>query len=58
MSLWYEYEDSSSIESEIARQFDKLEMIIQADEYERNQNMLLNDFYESTKGKFYHPEVR
>jgi len=58
MSLWLEYENGTSLEAEISRQFDKLEMIIQADEYEKSQNKVLQDFFDSTKNKFVHPEVR
>ncbi len=57
VTLWLEYENSSSSEAIIAHQLDKLEMIIQANEYEEQQNILLEDFFESTKNSFSHPEV-
>ena len=47
-----------SAEAEVARQLDKFEMIIQADEYEREQGMRLESFFRSTKDSFTHPEVR
>jgi putative hydrolase of HD superfamily len=46
------------IEAEVARQLDKFEMIVQADEYEREQGMRLESFFRSTKDSFTHPEVR
>lgn len=57
LSLWLEYEDGTSIEASIAKQLDKLEMIIQADEYETSQSMNLQQFFDSTTGSFHHPEV-
>lgn len=33
--LWLEYEDCTSEEAKVVKDFDKLEMIVQADEYER-----------------------
>lgn len=56
-SLWIEYEDGSSPESEAARQLDKYEMVVQADDYERAQGKLLEDFFRSTENFFTHPEV-
>lgn len=56
-ALWQEFENGTSIESVIARQFDKLEMIIQADEYERQQGVNLQQFFDSTANYFTHPEV-
>jgi putative hydrolases of HD superfamily len=35
--LWLEYEDGQTAESKMAKQLDKYEMIVQADEYERAQ---------------------
>ena len=57
LQLWMEYEDGSSPEAVVARQLDKLEMIVQADEYERAQKTRLDSFFESTKDSFTHPEV-
>eukprot|EP01035_Chromulina_nebulosa_P021095 gene21095-27337_t len=56
-NLWLEYENSSSQEAVIAKQLDKLEMIIQADEYEEETNKLLQSFFDSTANSFVHPEV-
>jgi putative hydrolases of HD superfamily len=56
-SLWLEYENCSSPEARVAKNLDKFEMILQADEYERTQGKDLQDFFDSTEGKFDHPEV-
>lgn len=56
-NLWLEYEAGTSLEAKIAKQFDKLDMIVQADTYESEKNMELDSFFESTKDSFSHPEV-
>ncbi|KAL2939845.1 HD domain-containing protein 2 [Bienertia sinuspersici] len=50
--LWMEYEESSSMEAKIVKDFDKVEMILQALEYEKEQGKDLEEFFESTAGKF------
>lgn len=51
--LWHEYEAQSTPESHLVKDFDKLEMIIQAHEYEQAQEGLqLQQFFDSTAGKF------
>lgn len=50
--LWLEYENNASAEANLVKDFDKVEMILQALEYETTQGKVLNDFYESTAGKF------
>lgn len=50
--LWMEYEESSSPEARIVKDFDKVEMILQALEYENEQGKDLDDFFQSTAGKF------
>ena len=55
--LWIEYEDQTSPEAHVAKNLDKYEMIVQADEYERAQNKVLQSFFDSTKDSFTHPEV-
>ncbi|KAM3577088.1 hypothetical protein VYU27_001006 [Nannochloropsis oceanica] len=58
VSLWLEYEDQSTPEARVVKDFDKFEMIVQADEYERAQpNQDLTDFFQSTEGAFQHPQV-
>lgn len=57
-SLWLEYEQGPSLEAAIARQLDKFEMILQANEYEIAQpEKVLDSFFESTLNSFVHPEV-
>ncbi len=58
MELWLEYEECSSPEAEVAKNLDKFEMIVQANEYEIAQNIVLQDFFDSTKDSFTHPEVK
>lgn len=58
MALWLEYEDGTSLESDLARQLDKYEMVVQADDYERAQGALLEDFFASTEKYFTHDEVQ
>ncbi|KAK9084521.1 hypothetical protein Syun_031537 [Stephania yunnanensis] len=48
--LWMEYEQSSSLEAKIVKDFDKVEMILQALEYETEQGKNLDDFFQSTAG--------
>ncbi|XP_073145112.1 uncharacterized protein [Henckelia pumila] len=50
--LWMEYEDNSSLEAKVVKDFDKVEMILQALEYENEQGKDLEEFFESTAGKF------
>ncbi|CAN1165518.1 5'-deoxynucleotidase HDDC2 [Linum perenne] len=50
--LWKEYEDNSSPEAKLVKDFDKVEMILQALEYENEQGKDLEEFFQSTAGKF------
>ncbi|XP_065849708.1 uncharacterized protein [Euphorbia lathyris] len=50
--LWMEYEENSSPEAKIVKDFDKVEMILQALEYENEQERDLDEFFQSTAGKF------
>ncbi|XP_020265811.1 HD domain-containing protein 2-like [Asparagus officinalis] len=50
--LWMEYEENSSLEANIVKDFDKVEMILQALEYETEQGKDLEEFFQSTAGKF------
>ncbi|TIA73616.1 hypothetical protein E3P77_01146 [Wallemia ichthyophaga] len=47
MAIWEEYEQQSSAESTFVKDLDRLEMCLQAFEYERIQNINLNGFYTS-----------
>lgn len=50
--LWEEYENNSSLEANLVKDFDKVEMILQALEYEIEHGKLLDEFFISTAGKF------
>ncbi|KAK6783647.1 hypothetical protein RDI58_017101 [Solanum bulbocastanum] len=50
--LWMEYEENSSLEAKVVKDFDKVEMILQALEYENEQGKDLEEFFQSTAGKF------
>ena len=49
--LWEEYEQGQSPEAKYVKDIDKLEMLLQASEYEIDQNKQLDSFFESTLGK-------
>ena len=51
-ALWDEYEAGASQEARFVKDMDKLEMILQAREYEEEQGMDLSEFFDSTRGKF------
>jgi len=55
--LWLEYEEGTTPEALMVKDFDKFEMILQADEYERAQGLDLDDFFQSTEGKFQTPQM-
>ncbi|KAK2856368.1 hypothetical protein Q5P01_005103 [Channa striata] len=57
--LWEEYETQSSPEARLVKQFDLLEMILQAHEYEEMEGTpgRLQEFFDSTSGRFHHPGV-
>ncbi|OVA06914.1 HD/PDEase domain [Macleaya cordata] len=50
--LWMEYEENSSPEAKVVKDLDKVEMILQALEYENDQGKDLEEFFQSTAGKF------
>lgn len=50
--LWSEYEANSSPEAKFVKDLDKVEMILQALEYEDEQGKDLDEFFRSTAGKF------
>ncbi|XP_048387141.2 HD domain-containing protein 2 isoform X1 [Stegostoma tigrinum] len=59
LGLWEEYENQSSVEAKYVKELDQFEMIVQAFEYEELEQRpgQLQDFYDSTKEKFHHPEI-
>ncbi|KAF9677266.1 hypothetical protein SADUNF_Sadunf08G0090100 [Salix dunnii] len=50
--LWTEYENNASLEANLVKDFDKVEMILQALEYEMEHGKVLDEFFISTAGKF------
>ncbi|XP_077408774.1 5'-deoxynucleotidase HDDC2 [Vanacampus margaritifer] len=58
-ALWEEYELQSSAEARLVKEFDRLEMILQAHEYEELEGTpgRLQEFFDSTQGCFQHPDV-
>lgn len=50
--LWTEYEENTSLEAKVVKDLDKVEMILQALEYENEQGKDLEEFFQSTAGKF------
>ncbi|KAF5956339.1 hypothetical protein HYC85_003564 [Camellia sinensis] len=48
--LWREYEENLSLEAKVVKDFDKVEMILQALEYETEQGKNLDEFFLSTAG--------
>ncbi|NWI16543.1 HDDC2 protein, partial [Crypturellus soui] len=57
--LWQEYENQSTAEAKFVKELDRCEMILQAFEYEELEKApgRLQDFFDSTAGKFVHPEI-
>jgi putative hydrolases of HD superfamily len=58
--LWFEYEERTTNEAKVASQLDKFEMIVQADEYEKQHagdKKCLESFFSYTEGYFTHPEI-
>ncbi|GJU54422.1 HD domain-containing protein 2 [Tanacetum coccineum] len=51
--LWREYEDNASLEANLVKDFDKVEMILQALEYETEHNKVLDEFFLSTAAAVY-----
>jgi putative hydrolases of HD superfamily len=52
LDLWEEYEAGTTPESRFVKDIDKFEMILQADEYEVDQGLKLDSFFDSTKDYF------
>jgi putative hydrolase of HD superfamily len=54
-ALWAEYEAQATPEARLVKDFDKLEMVLQAAEYEAAQGLDLQQFFDSTDGRFTTP---
>ncbi|KAE8673242.1 hypothetical protein F3Y22_tig00111799pilonHSYRG00052 [Hibiscus syriacus] len=50
--LWAEYENNASLEANLVKDFDKVELILQALEYEMELGKVLDEIFLSTEGKF------
>eukprot|EP01062_Namystynia_karyoxenos_P063210 TRINITY_DN56028_c0_g1_i1.p1 TRINITY_DN56028_c0_g1~~TRINITY_DN56028_c0_g1_i1.p1 ORF type:complete len:237 (+),score=62.28 TRINITY_DN56028_c0_g1_i1:68-778(+) len=51
LSLWAEYEAARTPEARWVKDMDKLEMVAQADEYEREQGIPLQTFFDTVAGR-------
>lgn len=51
--LWLEYDQGKTEDALLVKEIDKMEMIVQADEYELAQGKDLEEFFESTSGVFH-----
>lgn len=57
-ALWIEYEEAATAEALFVKDLDKFEMIVQALEYEKSDGRRLDSFFDSTIGRFQHPQVK
>lgn len=59
MELFTEYEEGKSNEAKFVKDLDRLDMVLQAFEYEEEAGTpkRLQEFFDSTDGKFQHPLV-
>ncbi|XP_022188562.1 5'-deoxynucleotidase HDDC2 isoform X3 [Nilaparvata lugens] len=57
--LFEEYEAQETAEAKFVKELDRLDMVIQAFEYEKRDNAhgKLQEFFDSTQGKFSHPLI-
>lgn len=52
VALWEEYEAAQTPEAQYVKDLDKLEMILQAEEYEETQDVDLQQFFDNTQDVF------
>ena len=52
IELWREYEDRTSLESRLVKAADKLDLLLQANEYEKGGAATLQEFWESAEADF------
>uniref|UniRef100_A0A182MZH1 5'-deoxynucleotidase HDDC2 n=1 Tax=Anopheles dirus TaxID=7168 RepID=A0A182MZH1_9DIPT len=59
MALFNEYEEGQTPEAKFVKDLDRLDMVMQAYEYEKRDNcpQQLQEFFDSTENKFSHPLV-
>lgn len=60
MELWIEYGEQKTKEAKMVKDLDRYEMILQAFRYEKDEKRRgeLQIFFNTTKGKFNHPQVK
>lgn len=60
MELFYEYEKGETAEAKFVKDLDRLDLIMQAFEYEKRDESpeRLQEFFDSTEGKFQHPFIK
>lgn len=56
--LWEEYNKGDLLEAKIVKEVDKLEMCLQANEYEKAENINLNEFFDSASKKITLEEIK
>lgn len=56
--LWMEYDQGQTEDARLVKEIDKMEMIVQADEYEAAQDKDLEEFFVSTSGVFHSQVMR
>lgn len=56
--LWMEYDQGQTEDARLVKEIDKMEMIVQADEYEAAQDTDLEEFFVSTNGMFHSQVMR
>jgi putative hydrolase of HD superfamily len=52
LEIWLEYEDRASFEARLVKAADKLDLLLQAYEYEKGGARNLQEFWESAEGDF------
>lgn len=59
MCILQEYEEQKTPEARLVKELDRFDMILQAFEYEKAENRphSLQQFFDSTNGKFSHPLI-
>lgn len=60
-SLYKEYENKETKEAKFVKELDRIDMVLQAYEYERNEGRplhVMQEFFDNTRGKFNHPLIK
>lgn len=56
-NLWEEYEFQKTEDAKFVKQLDKLEMAMQAYEYEQQTGLVLQEYFDNVKTYLKHPEL-